>query len=168
LLPELRSPPHFTKSTAPAAAQAPPAPLNYDGIDVPTNITSEQEMFIGDTLARHPAARGTAANFSTGTDDGSVADTDALTYNFYERQEGRYNIKAKTKIELNTGFVLEDMNSTIEELFLSENVWITESSNVYPIIPQTQELVYKTRLNDKLINFSVEFKYAYNEFNIVR
>lgn len=78
------------------------------------------------------------------------------------------DIKADKKMTLNTGFVNEEYTEVIQQLLLSENVWITESNNVYAIIPQTQELVYKTRLNDKLINFSVEFKYAYNEFNIVR
>ena len=28
--------------------------------------------------------------------------------------------------QLNTGFINEDSNSTIEELFLSENVWIRQ------------------------------------------
>jgi hypothetical protein len=77
-------------------------------------------------------------------------------------------IKSGKKTTLNTGFVDEEYTETIQQLLLSENVWITEGGQAYPIIPQNQEFAYKNRLNDKLINFSVEFAYAYNESNIIR
>lgn len=78
------------------------------------------------------------------------------------------DLKSSKTFILNTGFVKEEYTETIQQLMLSENVWITESNNTYPVIPTTQELNYKTVLNDKLINFTVDFKYAFNESNIVR
>lgn len=98
----------------------------------------------------------------------NTIDTDALSYNLYERQEGRYNIKAKTKIELNTGFILEDMNSTIEELFLSENVWIRFNNQTLPVNAIDKQLQLKTSLNDKLANYTVRFEFAFNKINDVR
>ena len=51
---------------------------------------------------------------------------------------------------------------------LTESAWIHEDSNVFPIVPTTTSLEYKTKLNDKLINFTVDFEYAYNEINLIK
>lgn len=77
-------------------------------------------------------------------------------------------IKSGKTTTLNTGFVDEEYTQVIQQLLLSEYVWIKEGSSVYPVIAKNQQLDYKTRLNDKLINFSIDFEYAYNETNIVR
>ena len=60
------------------------------------------------------------------------------------------------------------MTSTIEELFLSENVWIRYNSKTLPILPQTKTMQKKTSLNDKLIDYTVDFKFAFNKINNVR
>lgn len=78
------------------------------------------------------------------------------------------DVKAGKTLKLNTGFVDEEYTETIQQLLLSEYVWIKEGNQVYPIIAKNQKLDYKTELNDKLINFMVEFEYAFNEINIVR
>lgn len=78
------------------------------------------------------------------------------------------NIKATKSLTLNTGFVSEDLNEVIQQLLLTERAWIHENSQVYPVIPQTSQLEYKTSLNDKLINFTIDFEYAYNEINLIK
>ena len=83
-------------------------------------------------------------------------------------QTERYNVNAQTTLTLNTGFIKEDMNSTIEELFLSENVWIRYENKTLPIIPKSKTLAYKTALNDKLINYTVELEFAFTKINSVR
>lgn len=90
------------------------------------------------------------------------------SYPVYNGQEERYNTNAKTTIKLNTGFVNEDFNSTIEELFLSENVWIRKDGQTLPIIPTTKSMTFKTSLNDKLANYTVDFDFAFNKINNVR
>ena len=94
-----------------------------------------------------------------------VADS---TYNTYEGEVKRYNIGGKTSITLNTGFVVEDMNTTIEELFLSQNVWIRYESKTLPVIAKSKSLNFKTSLNDKLINYTLEFDFAFDKVNNVR
>lgn len=91
-----------------------------------------------------------------------------VTYNTYEGQQERYNVNGLTSISLNTGFVNEDLNKTIEELFLSENVWIRYENKTQPIIPKSKSFVFKTKLNDKLINHTVDFEFAFNKINNVR
>ncbi len=91
-----------------------------------------------------------------------------VTYNTYEGQQERYNVNGLTSLSLNTGFVNEDLNKTIEELFLSENVWIRYENKTQPIIPKSKSFVFKTKLNDKLINHTVDFEFAFNKINNVR
>jgi len=90
------------------------------------------------------------------------------TYNTYEGQRERYNVNGNTSLILNTGFVVEDMNKTIEELFLSENVWIRYDNKTLPILPQSKTLDFQTVLNDKLINYTVNFDFAFEKINNVR
>ena len=69
---------------------------------------------------------------------------------------------------MNTGYVNEDFNKTIEELFLSENCWITYEGSTLSVIPTTKQLEYKTHLNNKLINYTVQFDFASETINAVR
>jgi len=69
---------------------------------------------------------------------------------------------------MNTGFVSEIMNQTIEELFYSENVYIRYENKTLAVIPKSKSLQYKTSLNDKLINYTVEFDFAFDRINNVR
>jgi hypothetical protein len=92
----------------------------------------------------------------------------SVSYGLNAGQEQRYNTNATQSITLNTGFINEDSNSTIEELFLSENVWIKYEGNTLPLIPKTKSLQYKTSLNDKLANYTVDFDFAFNKINNVR
>lgn len=74
----------------------------------------------------------------------------------------------KKRMTLNTGFVDDQYNEVIQQLMLTENAWIHEGGTVYPILPMTKSLQYKTSLNDRLVNFTIEFEYAFNEINLIR
>lgn len=90
------------------------------------------------------------------------------TYNTYENQRGRINVNAQTSLTMNTGFIKENMNQTIEELFYSENVFIRYENKTLAVIPKSKSLQYKTSLNDKLINYTVNFDFAFDRINNVR
>jgi hypothetical protein len=98
----------------------------------------------------------------------NTVSSSSASYNLYEGQKERYNTNATKSISLNTGFINEDSNSTIEELFLSENVYIRQDSQTIPIIPKSKSLTLKTSVNDKLSNYTIEFDYAFNKINNVR
>ena len=95
-------------------------------------------------------------------------DTTNVTYPTYSGQRERYGVNAITTLEMNTGFILEDAVSTVEELFLSENVYIRFDGKTLPVIPKSKSFVQKTNLNDKLINYTVQFEFAFNLINNVR
>ncbi len=94
--------------------------------------------------------------------------TTSLSYNTYSGQQQRQNVNGTTSLSLNTGYVKEDFNSAIEELFLSENAWIRFENKTLPIIAKSKSFTNKTVLNDKLINHTVNFDFAFNKINNVR
>ena len=94
--------------------------------------------------------------------------TTSLSYNTYSGQQQRQNVNGTTSLSLNTGYVKEDFNSAIEELFLSENAWIRFENKTLPIIAKSKSYTNKTVLNDKLINHTVNFDFAFNKINNVR
>lgn len=79
-----------------------------------------------------------------------------------------YNVIGKKRLVMNTGFITEDHNEVVQQLMLTESAWVHEDGNVIPITPKTTSFTYKTGTNDKLINFTVEFDYAFDAINNIR
>ncbi len=77
----------------------------------------------------------------------------------------KYNINGKSKIKINSGFVAEEMNDIFKQLMLTEKAWIYENDLLTPINLGSTSLEYKTRQKDRLINYEIEFEYAFNEIN---
>jgi len=98
----------------------------------------------------------------------NIVDNSTATYSLNSTQQQRYNVNGKTKLTLNTGFLKEDMNKTIEELFLTENAWIHYNGNVLPIIPTSKNLQFKTSLNDRLTDYTVNFEFGFDKINNIR
>lgn len=76
-----------------------------------------------------------------------------------------YNVQGNSKFKMNSGFVDESINETMKQLFLSERVWQFNGTNYIPLKLGSKSLEYKTRMKDRLINYEVEFEYAFNEIN---
>lgn len=94
--------------------------------------------------------------------------TSTVAYATNQGQRQRYSVNGQGSLQMNTGFIKESAVSTIEELFLSENVWIRYEGKTLPIIPKSKSFTQKTSLNDKLINYTVDFDFAFNKINNVR
>jgi hypothetical protein len=80
-------------------------------------------------------------------------------------QYTKYNVQGRSKFKVNSGFVKEELNETFRQLFLSERVWQLENSIYIPLNVASKSLEYKSRQKDRLINYEVEFEYAFNEIN---
>ncbi len=98
----------------------------------------------------------------------NIISSSSASYPVYEGQKERYGTNAQKSITLNTGFINEDSNATIEELFLAEQAWIRYGSQTLPVIPKTKSLTYKTSVNDRLANYKIDFDFAFNAINNVR
>jgi len=90
------------------------------------------------------------------------------SYSTSSGQQERYAVNGKTSLTLNTGFVVEDINQTIEELFLAEHVWIRYESKTLAILPMSKSMEFKTSLNDKLANYTIDFNFAFDKINNIR
>lgn len=75
----------------------------------------------------------------------------------------------KQSFVLNTDWITEYYVKQIEEVLLSEYVWMVKGTdNPVPVNVTTSAMEKKTHLNDKLINYSIELETASNYINTVR
>ena len=107
--------------------------------------------------------------FKQQTNSISVKGTDykltqsAINYNTAIGQFKTFNLNGKQTVKLNTGFVDENYSELITDLLLSETVLLDGK----PVTVKTQGSDLKTSLKDRLINYEMEFEYAYNLINDV-
>ena len=88
---------------------------------------------------------------------------DAIDYNIYKGQSKVFNINGTQTVKLNTGWVDENYNELITDLLLSETVLLDNK----PVKVKTQSHTFKTQLKDKMINFEIDFEYAFDLINDV-
>jgi hypothetical protein len=97
---------------------------------------------------------------------------ESLTFNTYSttaHAKKTFNANATESVLLNTGFVNELMNPHFEELMVSENIWLTDSTaNIYPVNLKESSFIKKTGLNDRLINYTMSFEKAFDLVNNIR
>lgn len=93
------------------------------------------------------------------------------TYDTSAHQSRVLDLVGKESITMNTGYIDEEYNEVFRQLMLSEQVWmtrLTDTEEVLPLRPKTQSLQFKTRTNDKLVNYTVEFDFAFDKINTIR
>ncbi len=91
------------------------------------------------------------------------------TYNTYNHTKRDFNIVANESVSLSSGFVNESYNEVFKQMMLSEKVWITNENNqVLPINIKTSNITYKTSVNDRLVEYTIEFDNSYNVLNDIR
>lgn len=89
------------------------------------------------------------------------------SYNVSEHQYKNYNVSARETISLNSGFYTEDFNEVFRQLLLSERVWIDYKNQILPVNIKSKELAFKTQVNDKLIDYKIDFEFAFDKINSV-
>ena len=85
-----------------------------------------------------------------------------LSYDTSRHQFRNINIEATEKISLNTGYISESENESYKQMMLSDQVWFWEDGDLIPVNVVKNSLEFKTRVNDKLVNYTMDFKYSYN------
>ena len=97
---------------------------------------------------------------------------ESLTFNTYSttaHAKKTFNANATESVLLNSGFVNELMNPFFEELMVSEYIWLTDSSaNIYPVNLKESSFTKKTGLNDRLINYTMNFEKSFDLVNNIR
>jgi hypothetical protein len=90
------------------------------------------------------------------------------TYNISNHQDKTLTKNGKEKLTLNTGYYPESYNDVFKEMQLSEDCWIEINSQTLPLQVTSSSLAYKTQLNDKIINYTIEVEFAFDTINNVR
>ncbi len=90
------------------------------------------------------------------------------TYSINSRQKTVFNKTGMERLQLNTGFYPESYNEIFRQLTLSEEVWIKYDGDTLPITVMSSSLNYKTSVNDKLINYTIDVEFANNKINNIR
>lgn len=90
------------------------------------------------------------------------------TYNTVDHQKKTLFKKSSEKLTINSGFYSEDFNDVFNQLLLSEDVWIQYESRELPVNIKNSTFSYKTSLNDKLINQTIDLEFAFDKINSVK
>jgi hypothetical protein len=92
------------------------------------------------------------SNLSTGLNN--------WTDSIYKHQYQSFDVNARTQYVLNTGFVSEEYNEYVRELMLSEQIWLHIDNTVRPVNAVSSDVTFRTSLNDKMVEYSIEFEQA--------
>ena len=100
---------------------------------------------------------------------------DHATYSNRNAPNKVFNTQAKRTHNLSSGYYPEFANEYFEQLLLSEYVWMEIPSRedsrvniVTPVKVKTSSVNFKTSVNDRLIEYTMEFEEAYDYINNIR
>jgi hypothetical protein len=96
----------------------------------------------------------------------------SATYSVQNAPNKVFNTQAKQTHTLSSGYYPEFVNQQFEELLLSEFIWwSTFKKGIGVIIPvkvKTSSVAFKTSVNDRLIEYTIEFEEAFDYINNIR
>ena len=96
------------------------------------------------------------------------------TYSISNAPNRTFNTTAKQSFTLSSGYYSESANNFFEELLLSEYVWlsrtnkVTEADEVVPVKVKKSSIAFKTSVNDRLVEYTIEFEEAFDYINNIR
>mgnify|MGYP003664647610 FL=1 len=104
-----------------------------------------------------------------------TSNASTVSYSQTDAPKKLFNTQAKQTHTLSSGYYPEYANAYFEELLLSEYVWYTRpednqpnSDETIPVLVKTSSMIYKTSLNDRLIEYTIEFEDTFDYINNIR
>lgn len=94
--------------------------------------------------------------------------TSSVSYNTNKHSRQATDVRATEMLKMNTGFVTEDHNEVIKQLMVTEHCWVHQNSTLTPLKPTTTSFQEKREVDEKLLNFTVEFEVANNYIQDIR
>ena len=76
-----------------------------------------------------------------------------------------FNQSAKVEFTANTGFLDEENNELVKQLLIKRTCWIYDGTLFTPIRATSSSEKVQTRQKDRLINYKIDFEYAFSEIN---
>jgi hypothetical protein len=87
------------------------------------------------------------------------------SYDITNHQMQKINIVGKESVSLNSGYINEAENELYKEMLLSDIVFFYENASFVPVNVASKQISFKTRVNDKLTLYTIDFDYAFNTIN---
>jgi hypothetical protein len=85
----------------------------------------------------------------------------ALSYNDYDSSTLNYIADSKQSISVNSFFISEDYNDILKQLLVADEIyWMYETNKVRPLTITSQNIVFKTGVVDKLIQYQFDFNFG--------
>lgn len=78
-----------------------------------------------------------------------------------------YNVNAKTNVKMSSGYIPQSSNEAFKQLMLSDRIWLLTDGVYTPANIITNNITYKTRANDKVVNYDITFGHSFYEVNNV-
>jgi hypothetical protein len=95
-----------------------------------------------------------------------------MVYNSSNHVYRDFNVMGRESVTLSSGFLSEEYNEVFKQMMLSEKVWVTNVidsvEQVLPINVKTSDITYKTSLNNKLVEYTIEFDKSFDTINNIR
>ena len=101
-------------------------------------------------------------NISIESNDYNVMQSSS-NYNVLQGQKRSFNTNGREAISVNSGYVNEDFSSNIKQLLMSERILVDNK----PAVCKTKSLELMKNINNHMINYSLDFEFAYNSINNV-
>ena len=97
----------------------------------------------------------------------------SFSYDTYKAQKQRVDIQGTESLVLNTSFLDEGISDPIQELLMSQQIWVDEGiqntqSSIHPVIIKSSSVEKKTSVNNKLVSYTIEFEYANDKIQNIR
>jgi hypothetical protein len=103
------------------------------------------------------------SNLAIESSDYNVMQSSVSSFDTLQGQKKSFNTNAKESISVNSGYVTEDFSSNIKQLVMSERILVDNK----PAVCKTKTLDVQKSINNHMINYSLEFEFAYNTINAV-
>lgn len=88
-------------------------------------------------------------------------------YNLSQHEKKTFLLNGSEKVTVNTDFINENYNALFSELMLSEFVYLEEKGEVLPVNLIKKSFEKKTKLNNKLIQYAMDFEYSFKLMNTI-
>lgn len=147
--------------------------ISYNGTVVSTLLIQDEERYTPiDIFFANKEGQLSSVTFFKEKVDSLDVDSESYESSNGQPKDGVHQFKTFNKTgkggySLNSGFVSEDNNEIFRQLLLSDEVWSYDGTNYTPLIVKSSNIEYKSRQKDRLLNYKIQFEYAFNEINSI-
>lgn len=89
--------------------------------------------------------------------------SETYTYDDTKHISRRFNTQGNKSIKVNTGFVPESFNLLLEELMVSETIYLIINDTIHPVNIDSKSRKLEKNVNKSMINYTLDFNFAYDK-----